>query len=385
VRRNGKLVIEKRFPMLRFTSPGAPSLKLQNVWGGPDPEALATFETGGNRCCDELNVGPVGGGSVVSYDLPNTGVVGSWYRGTFDFFTADFNFDCTFTDCASESEPLKVIAIDMAGRRFVDVTRSRLDLVAEDATFLRRQYQRDAAHKGYRSAAHPNRAYDAVGTLAPWCADEYRLGRERACARGLAQAAARGYLFGTHGAGVRGARATIRYVQKQLVAWGYAADPPILIPWSRIGDIYLGEAKARVDAEYDPTGGDFHVLQRYSDSVQGTYPVHGSRVLVTFTANRVRDIDFVSPYYRTPSGFGVGSAIPKGPCHTVPGNPCEHQWHGYVFQPRWKDAPCNCWIKVGLGTRPVAPSGYTFLQPWFFIFMNHGRAAEFFFSSSYTD
>ena len=376
VRRDAKVQVDKRFPLLRFALPGALTLKLQNVWGGDDPEALAAFTT---ECCYELNVGIVGaahGSRVVTYGFSRrSGPFGGRHHGTFVFSTYDDRFFCVFSDCASAAEPMKLVTIDKAGRSFVDVTRSRLDLVARDAASLWAEYRNEAA-AGHR------RTYDVVGVLAPWCADEYRLGKESVCARRLAQAAADGYLSGNK---AHSADALIRSVQKRLVAWGYAADPPRLIPWRRIGDIYLGESKTRVDAEYDPAGNGFHVLQRYSDSVQGTYPVRGSSVLVTYTADRVRDIDFITPYYRTRSGFGIGSTIPLGPCHRVAGDPCEHQWRSFVFHRRWKDSRCDCWVKVGLGSKPVTPNGYRFKRHWFFIFTYRGRAAEFYFSANYSD
>jgi len=163
-----------------------------------------------------------------------------------------------------------------------------------------------------------------------------------------------------------------------------SSDPPVLVPWSRIGDIALGESKARVQREFGGVGHGYHVIQRYGNTVQGEYRLHGSEVMVTFEGERVNELDFVTPYYRTKSGFGVGSAIPLGVCHKVKSVGCEHRWHGFVLHPKWKDSPCNCWIKVGLGANSLPVTG-TFLKPWFFIFTKHGRAAEFFFSLKYID
>ena len=82
-------------------------------------------------------------------------------------------------------------------------------------------------------------------------------------------------------------------------------DPPLLVPWNRIGDIALGESKSRVEHEYGSQRGD----------PQPSYRLHGGKVWVTFDAGRVSAFGFGTPYYRTKSGFGVGSPIPLGPCH----------------------------------------------------------------------
>lgn len=95
-------------------------------------------------------------------------------------------------------------------------------------------------------------------------------------------------------------------------------------------------------------------------------------------------IGFVTRYYRTKSGFGVGSRIPLGPCVRLPSGGCEHIGTGSCSTPGGRTALCNCWIKVGLGARSLPTTG-TFLKPWFFIFTNRGRATEFFFSRSYID
>ena len=162
------------------------------------------------------------------------------------------------------------------------------------------------------------------------------------------------------------------------------ADPPLFVRWNRIGDIALGESKMRVEAEYGSVGHGFHVIQRYGNSVQGQYRLHGSDVMVTFQGDLVNDIDFVTRYYRTPTGFGIGSTIPLGPCHNTGGG-CEHRWHGFVYYPKWNDSPCHCWVKVGTGARSAIASTRSFLKPWFFIFTHHGRADEFFFSRRYSD
>jgi hypothetical protein len=162
-------------------------------------------------------------------------------------------------------------------------------------------------------------------------------------------------------------------------------DPPRLVPWTSIGDIRLGEPKRHVEREYGSEGHGFHVAYRFEGGVDGYYRLHGSRVFLTFDRGRVADIGFTTPYYRTTSGFGVGSRIPLGPCHRTATNPCEHRWRGFLYNLRLREAPCRCWVKVGLGARSLEPSSTNFLKPWFFIYLRHGRVARFYFALRYVD
>lgn len=163
------------------------------------------------------------------------------------------------------------------------------------------------------------------------------------------------------------------------------ADPPLFVPWNRVGDISLGEPRARVESEYGSAGHAFHVVDRYSGAVYGYYRLHGSKVFVTFDRGRVADIAFTTPYYRTKSGFGVGSRIPLGPCHKTALKPCEHRWHGFIYNGDVKDKPCNCWVKVGLGARSLPVTGTNFLKPWFFIDLHRGRVGRFYFALRFVD
>ena len=150
------------------------------------------------------------------------------------------------------------------------------------------------------------------------------------------------------------------------------SDPPIFVPWSRIGDISLGSYKEEVDAQYGPE-------PRYG------YRLHGSRVFVAFDRGRVSEIRFSTPYYRTKNGFGVGSRIPLGPCHRTRQNRCEHRWHGFVWNAWVRAKPCNCWVKVGRGTRSLPATVGNFLKPWFFIYIDRGRVSVFYFALKFVD
>jgi hypothetical protein len=168
-------------------------------------------------------------------------------------------------------------------------------------------------------------------------------------------------------------------------------DPPLLVPWSRVGDIALGGLRSGVEHEYGSPGHGFHVVQRYGGpdsrgAVEGYYRLHGDTVAVTFYGDKVGRIGFGIPYYRTRTGFGVGSRIPLGRCHRVATGPCEYRWHGFVFTPKYHDSPCNCWIKVGFGARSLPQTVTSFgKQPWFFIYTKHGRVTGFYFALKFVD
>ncbi len=73
------------------------------------------------------------------------------------------------------------------------------------------------------------------------------------------------------------------------------ADPPLLIPWSRVGDIALEEPKARVEREYGSPGHGYHVQARISNGIQGYYGFHGRVVAVKFRGGRGRQQDPARP------------------------------------------------------------------------------------------
>jgi hypothetical protein len=170
------------------------------------------------------------------------------------------------------------------------------------------------------------------------------------------------------------------------------SDPPLLVPWSRIGDIWLGERRADVERIYGIEGRGFHVVQRYGGgrdrAVQGYYRLHGSQVLVTFYGNHVGQIGFETPYYRTKDGFGVGRRIRLGPCHrsrSLATHPCEHRWRGFVFNAWSHDEPCGCWTKVGTGRRSLPATVANFVKPWFIIYVDRGHVTGFYFDLKYVD
>jgi hypothetical protein len=144
------------------------------------------------------------------------------------------------------------------------------------------------------------------------------------------------------------------------------ADPPQLVPWRRIGDIFLGEPKPRVLREY--------AAERTPGDPDLSYRLPGGRVHVGFDQGRVSTIWFSTPYYRTNGGFGVGSRMPPG-----------HRWHGFLWNAWVREKPCSCWVKVGLGRQSLPATTDNFLKPWFFINTRHGRVTSFYFASRFVD
>jgi len=163
------------------------------------------------------------------------------------------------------------------------------------------------------------------------------------------------------------------------------SDPPLLELTGRVGNITLGEPKAKVESEYGTEGNGFHVTFQNAGAISGYYRLHHGRVLVTFDGGRVSEFDVRTAYYRTKHGVGVGSGIPLGPCHKTVTQPCEHRWHGFLWNAWIREKPCNCWVKVGRGARSLPVTTKNFLKPWFFINVHHGRVARFFFAWRFVD
>jgi hypothetical protein len=148
--------------------------------------------------------------------------------------------------------------------------------------------------------------------------------------------------------------------------------------------VTLNEMRTRVESAY--AGKRFHVSQRYGDTTDGYYILHGSQVGITYYGKHVGELDFMTPYYRTTAGFGVGSRIPLGPCHrAAPNGACVHLWRGFIYNPTLRERPCNCWVKVGTGAQSLPVRASNFLKPWFFIYLHGGRIARMHFALKYVD
>jgi hypothetical protein len=179
IRRHGLLVLARKLDVSGYDDV---SLSLRDVWGDAAPEALVNLHACGNRCSFALYVGFPGTGELLYHDF---GIESAWSgqrrNGTFEFVTHDSRFFCWFTDCADSAMPVQVVAVDRLGHRFVDVSRTRTDLLLQDAQSLWRGYLEEHAHP-FKTF---DNSYNWYGTFVPYCADEYRLGVPAYCDRVL--------------------------------------------------------------------------------------------------------------------------------------------------------------------------------------------------------
>lgn len=140
------------------------------------------------------------------------------------------------------------------------------------------------------------------------------------------------------------------------------SDPAVLVPWTQVGDVRLGEPFKQVQAEYGREGSRGYRLHG-GVLMAGSYVV-GARVTVLYLTSR---------YYRTKSGFGVGSTFPR-------------RWrHAFIYNPTLKESPCHCWVKIGSRKRSLPLRGAKFGIPWVIIDMSHGRVTDILMSSKYVD
>jgi hypothetical protein len=189
VKNGGKTVFSK--PICapeRCGQAATQALKLENVYGGSLDEAVVSIFTGGAHCCFEDLIILVDGphaGKLVARNWGDPAFYGQRHDGTFEFVSADDRFAYEFTSYAGSGMPVQVWSLDPAGH-FVDVTKSRLDLVRSDAKVWYHYYTRD------RGTADS----DVRGVFAAWCADEYTLGLGSTCATELTSGVKAGYLNG---------------------------------------------------------------------------------------------------------------------------------------------------------------------------------------------
>jgi hypothetical protein len=221
VRRAGVVVLDRPLNPSRFVT--GVDLRLVNVWGNSEPEALVSTWECGNRCADQLAVGLVAArrGRLVLHEFggpftQNPAWQGQRHAGRFYFISTDPRFFCGFSDCASSAGgPIRVWTLDSGGSRLTDVTRTRPDLVAAHAKRLYRDYAYEIARRQY--GTQKRAGYGPLGILAPWCADEYLLGRRSTCKATINRAVANGYLNRWNW----GTRENINSLFTALARWRY--------------------------------------------------------------------------------------------------------------------------------------------------------------------
>jgi hypothetical protein len=216
LRVHGKTVFDRQLCNDVRCGPGSDhSLALQNVWGSSLPEAVVDIYTGGAHCCFDTIVAftdaPLAG-RFVEHDFGDPGYNGERHDGVYEFMTADDRFAYAFSSFAASGLPAQVLMLNPAGK-FVDVTSTRLDVVARDAKFYWHAYVGD---RGTPDA-------DVRGVLAAWCADEYRLGEGAAGRAELARAVRNGWV-GKEAGDLWPANAKfVSLLEGSLRKWGYTS------------------------------------------------------------------------------------------------------------------------------------------------------------------
>lgn len=137
---------------------------------GAPPSVLVDLYTGGAHCCSVAQVfspSSTGAWSMVEHDFGDPGyriaTVGTGASRSEVFISADDSFAYAFTDYADSGLPIQILSLSSGA--FTDVTSQYRSLIKSDAARWL---------KAYRSMAP--KYSDTVGVLAPWVADEARLG-----------------------------------------------------------------------------------------------------------------------------------------------------------------------------------------------------------------
>jgi hypothetical protein len=179
------------------------SLKLTDLDGDGEPEVLVDLYSGGAHCCSITRVLRWNGKAYVS-TTRNFADPGYTLDGA-TFVTADARFGYAWASFADSAFPVQLLTFGARGWR--DVTRAHRDTLRADAARWLKEY------KQRRSGTR------ALGVLAAWVADEYRLGRRAAADRFLNAELRAGRLKGER-PWPRG-KAYISSLKGRLKAWGY--------------------------------------------------------------------------------------------------------------------------------------------------------------------
>jgi hypothetical protein len=180
------------------------SLKVADLDGDGEPEVLVDLYTGGAHCCTVTEVLRFDG---TGYAVTKRNFADFGY--TLDgatFVTGDPRFAYAFASFADSAFPVQLLSFGAAGWR--DVTKTQpATLTADAARWLKEYKQRRSGTR-------------ALGVLAAWVADEYRLGAKRKADKYLAAEARAGRLKADQG-WPRG-KTYISTLKRRLKAWGYA-------------------------------------------------------------------------------------------------------------------------------------------------------------------
>ena len=183
------------------------------------PSVIVDLYTGGAHCCSVAQVfsastagTTAGTWSMVEHNFGDPGyriaTVGSGATQAKVFMTADDSFAYAFTDYADSGLPIQILSL--TDGQFVDVTSQYRSLVKTDAARWLRAYK-----------AMAPKFVDSVGVIAPWVADEARLGNASLAFAYLRQQASLHHLNGGPYPVTKGNSAFIGKLRAFLVKRGY--------------------------------------------------------------------------------------------------------------------------------------------------------------------
>lgn len=155
-------------------------LRVLDLDGDGEPEVLYSAYSGGAHCCSLAQVYKLNA-SASGYDASDHDFWDPGFTlkdlngdGTPEWLTGDDAFAYRFTSYVFSGLP--IVILRYSAGQFTDVTRSFPALIAKDARFWKKHYNRIRRH----------RDGSQKGPIAAWAADEYRLGK-RASARAYIQ------------------------------------------------------------------------------------------------------------------------------------------------------------------------------------------------------
>jgi hypothetical protein len=220
VSRDGRLVVDAppqgEQCQEPYCAPGGltldPSLRVVDVDGDAEPEVVVDLYTGGAHCCvvaEVLRWTGAGGYRIVTRDFADFGY-------TLDpppapgqpatFVSGDARFAYAFASFADSAFPARLLTYGAAGWR--DVTTAHAETLIADAARWMKAYNK---RRGGRRA---------LGLLAAWVADQYRLGR-RHQADTFLNAELRAHRLRSM-TPWPGGKKYISVLKRRLKAWGYA-------------------------------------------------------------------------------------------------------------------------------------------------------------------
>lgn len=181
------------------------SLHVVDLDADGEPEVVVDFYTGGAHCCLVAQVFAWDGTryTPTARDFGDFG-----YTLADGIFTSDdARFGYSFASFADSGMPVRLLTFSHGTWR--DVSRAHPEALAADATRWRKAYM--SRRRGVR----------ALGFLAAWAADEYRLGR-RAQADAFVRAELRARRLRSRSPWP-GGKTYIKDLQRRLRAWGYTS------------------------------------------------------------------------------------------------------------------------------------------------------------------